>query len=346
MLRRNVGAVSARHVGRIAPATMRTSSDAVQARTHGERPKQAIRNPGPPAQAEAGRRFRTHVRPISTGRYSVRRYPRSLRRRAGMHQHSSGRPRSNRKPRHSTIHHVSGCSPAQRAWLGSGTSCQSPLGRPARDAGLVISSLARRLRDIVPAPMRNWDQTQSMQPAAPIPARHWMQAVPTLPMQTAPHATSAAAQAAALKILQPDGLMALVTPCVETPRVTAVAWLGSLMVVSPWVAEVKADWMDRKGRLPVHWPQFAAQRLSQAARHGTESFWHPRKHSTQPSFDAPTPMRIWSVATPRRICDACTGNLPAGRAGAAARAARVRFEDLAAITPSASRSGPGRPSPE
>jgi hypothetical protein len=57
-------------------------------------------------------------------------------------------------------------------------------------------------------------------------------------------------------------------------------------------------------------------------------------------------MRIWSVATPRRICDACTGNLPAGRAGAAARAARVRFEDLAAITPSASRSGPGRPSPE
>ena len=63
--------------------------------------------------------------------------------------------------------------------------------------------------------------------------RHCAQAVPTLPTQTAPQAMRAAAHAAFLKMLQPDGPTPPASGLMLTPRLTVDAWFGSLMAVSP-----------------------------------------------------------------------------------------------------------------
>lgn len=76
--------------------------------------------------------------------------------------------------------------------------------------------------------------TQSMQPAAPMPARHCAHAVPALPTQTTAQAASAVAQAIFLNTLQPERPTAPASGLVVAPRFTAGAWFGSLMV-SSWV---------------------------------------------------------------------------------------------------------------
>jgi hypothetical protein len=56
-----------------------------------------------------------------------------------------------------------------------------------------------------------------------MPARHCAQAMPALPMHTAPHAASAAAQETFFQMLQPDASIAPLIGSMLTPRATVGA---------------------------------------------------------------------------------------------------------------------------
>ena len=78
-------------------------------------------------------------------------------------------------------------------------------------------------RRTAPATMRVRAHTQSMQPAAPMPARHCAHAMPALPMHTAPQAARAAAQEIFFQMLQPDASIAPLIGLVLMPRATVGA---------------------------------------------------------------------------------------------------------------------------
>ncbi len=178
-----------------------------------------------------GRRWAArHMQGLSTGQCWARKRRRT-RRRGRTPRDSICQDRSNRTAPASRCGRATCSVDGRQVWLGLEISSHFLSIRLVRDVQSGIMSLARRFSAIAPAARRNRIHTQSIQPAAPMPARHCAQAAPMLPTQTAPQAISAPPHAIALKTSQPEG----VTPAPTGPRPdlrrTGALCVGNLIVV-------------------------------------------------------------------------------------------------------------------
>lgn len=169
-----------------------------------------------------------HAFGLSTGRRWAGKRRRSLQR-GCRHQHSTCQDRSNPTGQASRYGRATCSTDGLSAWLGLEISSHFLSIRLVREAQSGTMSLARRFSAIAPAATRNSIQKQSMQPDRPILARHWTQAEPPLPTQTAPQVTKAAAH---LRMLQPAGSMPPANGLMPPRRRTGALCWGNFMSFS------------------------------------------------------------------------------------------------------------------